>query len=112
MAPLPVGRPGPAALRPVGDHVVRPSGPVGDAAIQRLDGQGTGRRTTAHDKRVKAPAEAVDLDDVPCLNPLKAHESKGTQSASRRSGVPREAFGAGREYCLAMPERRPKLGND
>jgi hypothetical protein len=58
------------------DNVVRSAGPVGHATVKRLH-----RETAlngARDDRVESPAQAIDLDDVSGLNPLKAHARKIT----------------------------------
>src|ERR1700737_5020574 len=65
-----------AALCPMGDDLVRPAGPVGDLPVERLDAQAS--VGVAGDQGVEAPAEPVDLDDVPGLDPFEPHRLKGT----------------------------------
>src|ERR1700691_1836270 len=61
----------PAALGPVADYFAATTGVVVDAPIGRLDGKAAGGRPG--DDRVKAPALAVDLDDVAGVDALESH---------------------------------------
>src|SRR5438270_1748180 len=65
------GGAGPAALDPVTDHLAAAATVEVDSPIGRLDREASRRRTRHH--RVKAPAFAVDLDDVAWLDALESH---------------------------------------
>jgi hypothetical protein len=68
-----IGDAGSSAFGPVSHHVARPAGSVADATVQRLDRQSAASLAGGHHERVKAPAQTVDLNYVPCLDALKAH---------------------------------------
>jgi len=55
----------------VADDIVGPTGSIRDATIQGLDGKSARRIPCDHG--VEAPAETIDLDDVPGLDPFEAH---------------------------------------
>ncbi len=69
------GDPRPTALGPVRDDLAGPAGPIGDAAVERLDHEAAGR--AAGHQRVEASPESVDLDDIPGLYALESHFAKG-----------------------------------
>ena len=60
------------------NDIVSPAASVGDAAVQRLERQATGR-VPGHE-RMELASEAIDLDDVPDLDPFKPHPPKVTIS--------------------------------
>jgi hypothetical protein len=60
-----------SALGPMGHHLPRPARAIGHSAVERLDREPT--RCVAGNDRVKAPAEAVDLNDVTGLDALQSH---------------------------------------
>ena len=66
------------------DHLVGSARPVGDATVERLDGEPIGR--VAADHRVEAASEAVDFDDVTRLNAFEAHVGKGTDRGGAGGG--------------------------
>jgi len=65
---------------------VSAAAPVGDPLVERLKGQATWR-VVGHD-RVEAPAEPIDLDDVPGLDPLEPHPGQAYERAGTSGGCP------------------------
>jgi SAM-dependent methyltransferase len=59
---------------------------VADPLVERLDGEPT-RGVVGHE-RMEAPAEPIDLDDVPGLDPLEPHPAQAYERAGTSGACP------------------------
>ena len=80
---------------------MRPAGPVGDPAVERLDRQAAGG--IARDQGVKATTQPVDLDDVTGFDALQTH---GRLKARRSRRPEARCFATARLVVLAPPDRK------
>ncbi len=67
-------------------YVVSAATSVADPLVERLKGQATGR--VASDEGMEAPAEPIDLDDVPGLDPLEPHPAQAYERVGTSGSFP------------------------